>query len=215
MIPAVQTAVDAKIADQTAFVAWWDATVRPNHRPDVALAQQEITVIDEPGPRVRHQLGFVEHRGCFAPQIGDEAAFGMIARLRAAERGEGGRLMVVQGAAAPVERPDRGEPRRRATELAPEISSTPGGMSSTELSVPPVIFRKPIWSASASRFNTFRRRRTAANSSSPSVKKCSISNPDKASGKLPAEIAVLPSAHARTLRNWTGALLTIMVPSAR
>ena len=67
---------------------------------DVALAQQQIIVIDQPRARARHQLGIVEHRGGFAPQIGNEAALGMLARLRAAERGEGGRLMVEQACAA-------------------------------------------------------------------------------------------------------------------
>jgi hypothetical protein len=67
---------------------------RGNKAADVALAQQQITVIGEPRSRARYQLGIVEHRGGFAPQIGDEAAPGMLARLRAAERGEGSRLMV-------------------------------------------------------------------------------------------------------------------------
>lgn len=115
---------------------------RGNKAADVALAQQQITVIGEPRARARYQLGIVEHRGGFAPQIGDEAAPGMLARLRAAERGEGSRLVVEQRAPPPVERPDRGQPRRRASELA--ASSTSGGMISTELSVAPVIFRKPI-----------------------------------------------------------------------
>ena len=55
-------------------------------------------------------------------------------------------------------------------------------MSSTELSVLPVILRKPICRASANRFNGPRRSRTEASSSSSSVKKCSISSADSVSG---------------------------------
>ena len=40
---------------------------RGDEAADIALAQQEITVIDEPRPRVRYQLGTVEYRGGCAP----------------------------------------------------------------------------------------------------------------------------------------------------
>jgi hypothetical protein len=43
------------------------APLRGDEAADIALAQQEITVIDEPRPRVRYQLGPVEYRGVFAP----------------------------------------------------------------------------------------------------------------------------------------------------
>jgi hypothetical protein len=45
----------------------------------------------------------------------------MLARLGPAKRGESGRLMVEQGASPPVERPDRGQSRRRESELAAEM----------------------------------------------------------------------------------------------
>ena len=117
---------------------------RADEAADVALAQQQIIVIDEPRARARHEFGIVERRGGFAPEIGDEAAFGMLARLRPAEREQSSRLMVEQRASPPVERPDRGNPRRRASELAAEMLQHPGREISTELSVPPVILRKPI-----------------------------------------------------------------------
>jgi hypothetical protein len=50
------------------------------------LNKKEIIVVDNPRARARHQLGIVEHRGGFTPQIGEEAARGMFARLRPAER---------------------------------------------------------------------------------------------------------------------------------
>jgi hypothetical protein len=68
----------------------------------------------------------------------------MFAGFRPAERVQGGRLMVEQRAPPQVERPDRGNPRRCTSQLAAEMSSPPVGMISTELSVPPVILRKPI-----------------------------------------------------------------------
>jgi hypothetical protein len=93
------------------------ATRRGDEAADIALAQHEITVIDEPGPRTRHEFGIVEYRGGFAPQMGDEAALGMLARLGPAERSESSRLMIEQSAPSPVERPDRGQPRRYTSEL--------------------------------------------------------------------------------------------------
>jgi len=89
--------------------------------PDVALTPQQIIVIDKPRARARHQLGVIEHRGGFAPQIGDETAFRMLARFRSAERAERGRLMVKQCASPPIKRPNRGNPRRGASELAAEM----------------------------------------------------------------------------------------------
>jgi hypothetical protein len=48
----------------------------------------------------------LDDRGCFAPEVGNEAALGMFAGFRPAERVQGGRLMVEQRALPPVERPD-------------------------------------------------------------------------------------------------------------
>jgi hypothetical protein len=93
---------------------------------EVALAQQEIIVIDKPGARACHERGIVEHRGRFTPQISDKATLGMVARFPAAERKQGGRLMVEQRAPPPVKRPDRGDPRRWTPQLAAEMLQHPG-----------------------------------------------------------------------------------------
>src|SRR5512147_552264 len=65
-------------------------------------------------------------------------------------------------------------------------------MISTELSVPPVILRKPICRARASRLSELRRSRTRASLFSLSVKKCSILSVDP----LVAEISMIPAAHS-------------------
>ena len=50
----------------------------------------------------------------------------MFAGFRPAERVQGGRLMVEQRAPPPVERPDRGNPRRCTSQLAAEMFQHPG-----------------------------------------------------------------------------------------
>jgi hypothetical protein len=70
---------------------------------------------------VRHELGIVEHRGGFAPEIGNETALGMFTGFDPAERVQGGRLMLEQRAPPPVERSDRGNPRRCTSQLAAEM----------------------------------------------------------------------------------------------
>ena len=50
----------------------------------------------------------------------------MFAGFRPAECAQGGRLMVEQRAPPPVERPDRGNPRRCASQLAAEMLQHPG-----------------------------------------------------------------------------------------
>jgi hypothetical protein len=175
---------------------------RGKEAADVALAQQEITVIDEPGPRARHQLGIVEHRSGLAPQIGDEAARGMLARLRAAQRGEGGRLMVEQGAPPPVERPDRGQPRRCASELAAKMLQHAGRNDLDRIECPAGHLEKA----------DLERERQPVQHPPPSpdsgvlllAEREEMLDLDCRQGvgePFSAEIAVLPSAHPRTLRN--------------
>ena len=55
-------------------------------------------MVDKPRPRARHELGIVEHRGGFAPKIGNKAALGMFAGFRSAKYAQGRRLMVEQRA---------------------------------------------------------------------------------------------------------------------
>ena len=93
---------------------------------EFAFAQKEIIVIDKPGARACHEFSVVEHRGGFAPQIGDEATLGMFAGFPTAEHEQGGCLMIEQGALPPVKRPDGGNPRRGASELAAEMLKHPG-----------------------------------------------------------------------------------------
>ena len=42
--PQLDEAVAAKIEEQQAFVANWDASVRPNHRPETVAAGQQFSV---------------------------------------------------------------------------------------------------------------------------------------------------------------------------
>ena len=155
-------------------------------------------------------------RGGFAPQIGDEAAFGMLARLRSAERGEGSRLMVEQRASPPVERPDRGNPRRCASELAAEMLQHPGRDDLDRIQRPaghleeadlkgerqPVQHPPPspdggklVFAEREEMFDLHRRQGVGES--------------------FLAEIPMFPSAHPRALRNRPGASLAATVPSAR
>ena len=85
---------------------------------DVALTQQEIIVLDQPYSGARHKLGLVEHGAGFPAQISDQPAFRMRGGFAASEQPERRRMMLEQGPPAPaIERPDRGDLRRRAIEL--------------------------------------------------------------------------------------------------
>ena len=58
---------------------------RGDHQaPDVALAEQQVIMLDQPRTGVRHELGLVEDGGRFPTKIGYEPAFGMQREFAAA-----------------------------------------------------------------------------------------------------------------------------------
>src|SRR5271169_7072973 len=90
--------------------------------PDVALAEQQVMMLDQPRTGARHELGLVEDGGRFPTKIGHEPAFGMQREFAAFEQPECRGMVLEQGPATPtVERPDRGNPRWHAIELAAEM----------------------------------------------------------------------------------------------
>ena len=189
---------------------------RADETVDFAVAQQQITVIDEPGARARHEFGIVERRGGFAPEIGDEAALGMFARLRPAEREQGSRLMIEQRASPPVERTDRSNPRRRASQLAAEMLQHPGRDD---------LYRIERAAGHLEEADMEGERQPVQHSpAATDGGKLVLTQREEVLGlhrrqrvgkSVPAEIAMLPSAHPRALSNRTGAPLTAALPSAR
>ena len=63
-------------------------------------------MIGQPGPGACHELAGIEHRRSLAPEIGDKAAFGMLAQRVEAQDIDGDLLMIEQGSPTPVKRPD-------------------------------------------------------------------------------------------------------------
>ena len=58
---------------------------RGDHQaPDVALAEQQVIMLDQPRTGARHELGLVEDGGRFPTKIGYEPAFGMQREFAAA-----------------------------------------------------------------------------------------------------------------------------------
>jgi hypothetical protein len=140
-------------------------------------------MLDQPRPGARHKLGEVENGRRLPAKIGHQSAFCVRDEFAASEQPKCRGVVLEQGPATPaIECPDRGDPRRHAIDLPAEVIEICGGISSTELSVLPVILRKPICRASANRFNGPRRSWTETSSSSSSVKKCSISSADSVAG---------------------------------
>ena len=74
--------------------------------PKPTFVRQEVMVIGQPGPGACHELAGIEHRGGLAPEIGDKAAFGMLAQRVEAQDIDGDLLMIEQGSPTPVKRSD-------------------------------------------------------------------------------------------------------------
>ena len=151
--------------------------------PDVALAEQEVMMLDQPRTGARHELGLVEDGGRFPTKIGHEPAFGMQREFAASEQPECRGMVLEQGPATPaIERPDRGNPRRHAIELAAEmiedlrrnelhgVERSAGHLEETDLEGE----RQPVQRGPASP--------NGDKFLSSSVKKCSISSADNVSG---------------------------------
>jgi hypothetical protein len=65
------------------------------HTPKPTFVRQELVVIGQPRPGACHEPAGIEHRGGLAPEIGDEAAFGMLAQRVEAQDIDGDLLMAV------------------------------------------------------------------------------------------------------------------------
>jgi hypothetical protein len=86
--------------------------------PDVTLAQQEIIVLDEPRSGARHEFRVVENGRRLLAKIGHQSAFRVRGEFAASEQPECRGVVLEQGSRTPaIERPDRGNPRRRAIDL--------------------------------------------------------------------------------------------------
>ena len=89
---------------------------------DIALAEHEVVMLDQPRSDRRHEVGVIEHSRSFTAHIGDESALSMRGEFTASEQPECRRMVLEQGSPAPaIEGSDRGDPRRLATKLPAEV----------------------------------------------------------------------------------------------
>jgi hypothetical protein len=88
---------------------------------DVAFAEQEIVVLDQPRPGRGHEVGLIEHGCCLAARVSHEPTLRMRGEFAASEQPERCRVVLEQSPPATVESPNGGDLRRHAIELAAEV----------------------------------------------------------------------------------------------
>lgn len=89
---------------------------------DMTLARQQILMLDQPRPGARHEFDVVENSRRLPAKISHQSALRVRGEFAAPEQPKRRGVVLEQGPAPPaIERPNRGDPRRRAIDLPAEM----------------------------------------------------------------------------------------------